>query len=410
MPKATKDQKIEQLLMRAVDTVIERDHLEKALRGSKKLRVKHGIDPTGKFIHIGRAMVLWKLREFQELGHKVIIIIGDFTAQIGDPSDKLEKRPFLTEAQVKENLKNYLAQIGKIVDLKKAEVKYNSAWLRKLNFREISQLAETFSVQQMIERENFKQRWDKHQEISLREFMYPLMQGYDSVAIEADIELGGTDQLFNIMAGRTIQKFYGQKPQDVMTMKMLYGLDGRKMSTSWGNVINTIDSPDEQYGKLMSMHDEQIIPYFEFATDVPLEKIGEYKTALTAGENPKTLKEKLAFEIVQRYHGTKNAELAAKKFETVFTKKDITGTTEYVSWKSLGFKNGTELAKIVAKIGQVKKLSSCDSTSKAWRIITQGGVDIDGVPHKDPKEKPAFDDLKGKVMRIGKHSIFRFKE
>ena len=183
---------ITHLLTRNVDTVIEREHLKKALESGKKLRIKHGVDPTGEHIHIGRAIVLWKLKEFQELGHKIILIIGDFTAQIGDPSDKLEKRPFLTKTQIKQNLENYLPQIGKILDIKKTEVRYNSEWLGKLNFQEISELADHFTLQQMIERNNFKERWNKHEPISVRETLYPLMQGYDSVAIKADIELGAT--------------------------------------------------------------------------------------------------------------------------------------------------------------------------------------------------------------------------
>ena len=182
--------------------------------------------------------MFWKLKEFQDLGHTIVLIIGDFTAQVGDPSDKLEKRPFLTAAQVKKNLKNYLPQIGKIIDLKKTEVRYNSEWLKALNFQEISELAEAFTVQQMVRGRNFKDRWDAHKEISVREFLYPLMQGYDSVAIKADVELGGDDQLFNLLAGRKIQERYKQKPQDILINKMLLGTDGRKMSTSWGNVIN----------------------------------------------------------------------------------------------------------------------------------------------------------------------------
>src|SRR3989344_1138594 len=254
--------KIRHLLARNVEQVIDRAHLEKTLKSGKKLRIKLGIDPTGEKIHIGRAIVLWKLREFQELGHQVVLIIGDFTAQIGDPSDKLSKRPMLSREQVEKNMRDYLSQIGKILDLHKTETRYNSKWLDKLNFRETAELAESFSVQQMLHRRNFQERWKEGQDISLREFLYPIIQGYDSVAIKADVELGGTDQLFNLMAGREVQKQCGQKPQDVMTVGMLSGTDGRKMSTSWGNVINIVDPADEQFGKIMSMPDKMIQDYF----------------------------------------------------------------------------------------------------------------------------------------------------
>ena len=199
-----KEKAIESLLTRNIEAIIDKKHLEQALLSGKKLRIKHGIDPTGDKIHIGRAVVLWKLKELQDLGHKIVLVIGDFTAQIGDPSDKLEKRPFLSPAQIEKNLKNYKVQIGKIIDIKKAEIHLNSKWLSKLNFREISELADLFSVAQMIERRNFKERWERHQEIGLREFMYPLMQGYDSVAVKADVELGGSDQLFNLLAHELI--------------------------------------------------------------------------------------------------------------------------------------------------------------------------------------------------------------
>jgi len=317
------EEKISALLSRNVEDVIDRKHLENALRSGKKLRVKLGIDPTGDKIHIGRAVALWKLREFQDLGHAAVLIVGDFTAQIGDPSDKLEKRPFLSKEEVKKNLEHYLDQIGKILDLKKAEVRYNSEWLAKLNLREISELAEIFTFQQIIERRNFRDRLEKHQEISYREGLYPLMQGYDSVVVKADVELGGTDQLFNLLAGRKIQEHYGEHAQDVMTTKMIVGLDGRKMSTSWGNVININDAPDEQFGKVMSLRDELIIPYFEAVTDAPLAEVASIKKELKKGANPKETKEKLACRIVERYHGAEEAAAAQEKFEKLFSKKEI---------------------------------------------------------------------------------------
>ena len=246
-----------------------------------------------------------------------------FTAQVGDPSDKLEKRPFLSKAQIDKNLKNYLPQIGKILDIKKTEVRYNSEWLAKLNFRETAELAESFTVQQMIRRRNFKDRLERDEDISLRETMYPLMQGYDSVVVKADVELGGSDQLFNLLAGRKIQERYGQKPQDIMTTKMLLGLDGRKMSTSWGNVINITDSADEQFGKVMSMHDDQILNYFGLATDITPAEGKNIEDELERGANPKHIKERLAFSIVARYHGESAAHKAQEKWGKLFSKKEV---------------------------------------------------------------------------------------
>src|SRR3989344_7033817 len=237
--------KIQHLLNRGVEEIFVRENLEKKLASRKPLRIKLGFDPTGPRIHIGRAIILRKLREFQDLGHIAVFVVGDFTARIGDPSDKLQKRPKLTVSEIKRNLMTYREQVGKILDLRKAEFHYNSKWLSVLKFEEITELAESFSVQQMSSRRNFKERTERGEEISLREFLYPLMQGYDSVAVSSDIEIGGFDQLFNLKAGRTVQKRYSQKEQDIMTTSMLLGTDGRKMSSSWGNVISLLDNKEE---------------------------------------------------------------------------------------------------------------------------------------------------------------------
>jgi len=390
-----REERIEALLARNVEEVIEKDHLRKALFSGKKLRIKFGIDPTGAKIHIGRAVALWKLREFQDLGHKIVLIIGDFTAQIGDPSDKLEKRPFLSKEQVKANLKLYLAQIGKILDLKKTEVQYNSKWLAKLNFREISELAEMFSFQQILERRNFRDRWERHQEISFREGLYPLMQGYDSVAVKADVELGGTDQLFNLMAGRKMQERYGQKPQDVMTTKMIVGLDGRKMSTSWGNVINIIDEPDEQFGKIMSLRDELIAEYFEAATGLSNEEISKIKDELARALNPKALKERLAFEVVKRYYDEKTARAAKEHFAKLFSKNEIPEDIPELKLK----KSAQSVVDLVIASRVVL------SRGEARRLIEQGGFDINGMVHKDPKEEIVPHN--GMVLKVGKRHFFR---
>lgn len=398
MPKKTIDlNKIEQVLERNVEQAIDKDHLRELLLSGKKLRVKLGIDPTGTKIHIGRAVALWKLRQFQELGHKVVLIIGDFTAQVGDPSDKLSKRPFLTKEQVKKNLKNYLPQIGKIIDLKKTEVRYNSEWLAKLNFREISELAEIFTVRQMIERENFSNRWEKHEEISLREFMYPLMQGFDSVAVKADVELGGSDQLFNLMAGRKIQERYGQKPQDVMTMSMLSGLDGRKMSTSWGNVINITDEPDEMFGKVMSMHDAEIGNYFRQATGLDEFAISKYELDLKNGKNPKDVKLVLAHAIVERYNGDKVAEKAQAKWEAIFSKKEV-AREDIPELQAKGKLSAQEL---------VAKSEVTKSKSEAWRLVEQGGLSVNDRVIKNPKEEIELEG--GEIVRVGKKRYFRIR-
>lgn len=386
---------VERVLTRNVEEVIDEGHLRVALLSGRKLRVKLGIDPTGDKIHIGRAVLLWKLREFQDLGHTVVLIIGDFTAQVGDPSDKMEKRPFLSPAQVKKNLKNYLAQIGRIIDLKKTEIRYNSEWLAKLNFQEVSQLAENFTIQQMVERRNFKDRWDAHKEISMRELLYPLMQGYDSVAIKADVELGGTDQLFNLLAGRKIQERYGQKSQDVMTNKMLMGTDGRKMSTSWGNVINIIDSAEDQFGKVMSVHDDQIANYFHLATDVPEAEIKKHIDGIKGGDNPKKVKEILAFEVVKRYHGEKKARVAAENFTKTFSRRE---TPDVIP--ALKIASGTILpVDLIIASGVFK------SRGEARRLIEQGGFDVDNHPCRDPQSPLVLKG--GEVIKVGKKRFFK---
>ena len=392
-----KEEAIQNLLSRNVEEVIEKNHLTAALSGKKKLRVKHGIDPTGEHIHLGRAISLWKLKEFQELGHKIVLIIGDFTAQIGDPSDKLGKRPVLTATQIKKNLINYLPQIGKILDIKKCEVRYNSEWLAKLKPQEIVKLARIFTAQQMIERRNFSERWNKHEEIGLDEFIYPLMQGYDSVAAKADVEIGGTDQLFNLLAGRKIQERYGQKPQDILMVQMLSGTDGRKMSTSWGNVINIADSPTEQYGKILSAHDEYILEYFRLATNLEENEIENLRTQLTRGENPKIIKERLAFEIASRYHGKVKAEKARENFDALFSKHEIPGgIPEFrVGKKELPL---LELVLAAGKLG---------SKGEARRLIEQGGVDINGETKKNPNEILSLSN--GDTLKIGKKTFLRLR-
>jgi tyrosyl-tRNA synthetase len=320
----------------------------------------------------------------------VVLVIGGFTAQIGDPSDKLSKRPMLTEAKVKENMASYKQQLGKILDLKKVEFKNNNSWLRRLTFKEIANLAESFSVLQMLERRNFKDRFERHEEISLREFLYPLMQGYDSVAIKADVELGGTDQLFNLMAGRAIQKYYGKKEQDILVNEMLEGTDGRKMSTSWGNVINISDEPDDMYGKVMSVEDKLISKYFLLCTDIPEEEIKQMEIA----DNPRNSKAKLAYEIVKIYHGEESAKAAEVNFNKVFRDKEIPEDVEI-------FKSA------LLEISLVDLIVSSEmafSRSEARRLIEQGGVYIGQIKHGDPRESIRIP-AEGFVLQVGKRKF-----
>ncbi len=385
----TDERKIERVLTRGVTEIIDREHLKKALLSGKQLRIKLGFDPTGSNIHIGRAIVLRKLREFQELGHKVVFIVGDFTAMIGDPSDKLSKRPMLTAKDIALNLKNYKQQVGKIIDLGKAEFKYNSKWLSKLTFAEIVQLAETFSVNQMLARRNFSERFKKGEEISLREFMYPLMQGYDSVAVKSDVELGGFDQLFNVKAGRIIQRHYGQPEQDILTTEMLEGTDGRKMSTSWGNVINITDAPNDMFGKVMSVRDDLVEKYFKLCTSL------EDADIAAIPKNPKEKKMRLAVEITTLYHGAKAAEAAKQNFIEVFSNKGVPKDIPTVTVES----HGLTLVELLIEADLVT------SKSEARRLIEQGGVKINEIKKTNPTETIAIED--GMIVQVGPRRFVR---
>lgn len=370
----TDSKKIKELLSRGVEEIIDRHNLEKKLTSGQELRIKLGIDPTSANIHVGRSVPLLKLRDFQELGHKVVFIIGDFTGVIGDTSDKESERPMLTPEKIKENLKNYIAQAEKILDIKKCEVRYNSEWLKKLNYHEIGEQADVFSLNEFISRENIKKRLDAGKRISLRELLYPLMQGYDSVAIKADVEIGGTDQRFNLLAGRELQRAFKQAPQDIITNPLIEGLDGRKMSSSWGNVINLFDEANDMFGKVMSLKDELIIKYFILTTRTPLVDIEKYQTELAAGGNPRDYKLKLAFELVRFYHSEEEAQKAQEYFISTFSKKEI--PEEVSELKPTSYDIITVL--IEAKMVGTK--------SDAKRLIDQKGVKIGERVIADIKE------------------------
>ena len=393
--------KIEDILSRAVEDIIVKEDLKEKLLSGKKLRIKFGIDPTGPSIHLGRAVPLWKLRAFQDLGHQIVLIIGDFTATIGDPSDKLEKRPMLDKKTIEKNMKEYKKIIGKIINIKKAEFTYNSSWLKKLNFAEISQLAESFSVQQMSSRRNFKDRIDKGVDISLREFLYPLMQGYDSVAVKADVELGGFDQLFNLKAGRVIQKHYGQREQDVRTTAMLEGTDGRKMSTSWGNVILITDTAADMFGKIMSLHDDLIGKYLLLTTDTSTTEIEKIKAEIAAGANPRDAKVLLGKKVVARYYGEKEAEAAYEAFINTFQKKEIPDDIEVVKMET-----GEKLGDILVRAKVV------ESKSEFRRLVEQGGVHkLTGVESNEKGEGEKVEDqfvvAEAGTYKIGKRRFIK---
>ncbi len=373
--------------MRGVDEVIVKADLEKKLKSGKPLRVKLGIDPTSPNIHIGRSIPLLKMRDFQELGHQLVFIVGDATGVIGDTSDKDSERPMLAQKQVEENMKNYVAQAGKIIDIKKCEVRYNSEWLNKLGHKEIGAQAEQFSLHEFNARENIKRRLDSGTRVSLREILYPLMQGYDSVAVKADVELGGTDQRFNLLAGRTLQEFYKQPPQNIVMGPILEGIDGRKMSSSWGNTINVTDEPNEIFGKIMTIPDDLIIKYFTLVTRVSPVTINKYERDMQRGENPRNIKIKLAVELVRFYHSEKVATEAEQYFIDTFKNKEI--PNDIPAFKPSAYDIVTVL--VESKI--------CSSKAEARRAIEQGGVKINDIKINSFETKVKLDDVVQKGKR-----------
>jgi len=313
-----------ELLTRGVEEVIGVEVLRKRLENNEKLTIKLGIDPTSPNLHLGRSIPLLKLRDFQTLGHKIVFIVGDFTGVIGDTSDKESERPMIAKEIIEQNKKTYFEQVGKLIDLDKTELRYNSEWLGKLTYSEIGEHADQFSVADFIARDNIKKRLDLGKRVSLREVLYPLMQGYDSVAIKADVEIGGTDQRFNLLAGRSLQTHFGQNPQSILTNPLILGLDGRKMSSSWGNTINLKDEPFDMYGKVMSLRDDLVITYFTLCTRVPMSEVEKMREGLAeATFHPKDAKMKLATAIVTLYHGQEKASEAERHFVEVFQKKEI---------------------------------------------------------------------------------------
>jgi tyrosyl-tRNA synthetase len=368
--------KIDRLLNRGVEMVYPtKDALRTPLLSGKRLRLYVGVDPTAPTLHIGHALQMKKLREFQDLGHEVILLIGSFTAMIGDPTDKLAARQQLTAEQVLANAKTYKKQVGKMLKFtgdNPVKIMFNHKWLAKMTFEQVMKLASHFTVQQMSERDMFAKRLADGKPVYLHEFMYPLMQGYDSVAMDVDVEIGGNDQTFNMLAGRTLMKEMRHKEKMVVALKLLTNDEGKKMSKSEGGVIAITDTPEDMYGKIMSMSDSMILPYFEIVTDVPMEDISGMKLQLQAGANPRDLKMKLAAEVVTMFHNQAAAKRATKHFTTVFQQHEKpTDIPEH------------KLSSAVNILDILVDTKLATSRSEARQLIAGGGVRLDDVAVTD---------------------------
>ena len=360
-----------------------RERLGKALREKRPLRVKLGLDPSSPSIHLGHTVVLGKLRRFQELGHTPIFLVGDFTARIGDPSGKKKTRPALSAEEVQENAKTYVEQAAKILDVERAEVRYNGEWMEQLTPADFIRLCSHGTVARLLERDDFAKRYAAGEPIAVHEFLYPFVQAYDSVALEADVELGGTDQTFNLLMGRELQRDYGQPPQAVITHPLLVGTDGvDKMSKSLGNAIGVTDAPEEIYGKVMSVSDALMLDYAEGLSFGAWEDLAETRTALAAGQgDPMAFKQELASRLVARFHGDAAAQQAAEHFRRVVQEKSA--PDEIPEVEVPGGAEGAGLLDTLAKAGLAP------SNSEARRLVTQGAVSIDGEKVADPKHRLA---------------------
>lgn len=389
------------ILRRGTAEIISEEELAKKLAASLKkgepLRVKLGTDPSAPDIHLGHAVVYRKLKQFQDLGHQVLFLIGDFTGKIGDPSGKNVTRPPLTTEQVEANARTYAEQIFKIMDPERTQIVFNSHWLGKMSFEDVIRLASRYTVARMLERDDFANRYHSGRPIGIHEFFYPLMQGYDSVELKADVELGGTDQKFNLLVGRDLQREFGQEPQVAIMMPLLVGTDGvNKMSKSLGNYIGISEAPSEIYGKVMSIPDELMPTYFELATDLPLSEIEQFMKDLEADRvHPRDLKRKLAREIVTLYHGWQEAKGAEEEFDRVFRQGELPDDIPSFRLEAEDYKEGKVwIVKLLERTGLVQ------SRGEARRLITSGAVRIDNVKKTDPdlELKPQV----GMVVQIGK--------
>lgn len=369
------------LLTRGTQDVIKLEELEKKLKKGKPLQIKAGFDPTAPDLHIGHTVLINKMRQFQMLGHDVTFLIGDFTGMIGDPTGKSDTRKILTREQVNENAETYQQQIFKILDKDKTKIAFNSTWMNKLGAAGMIDLASRYTVARMLERDDFSKRFASQQSIAIHEFMYPLVQGYDSVAMKTDVELGGTDQTFNLLMGRTLQGQFGQEPQVVMTMPLLEGLDGvQKMSKSLGNYIGIEDEPKDMFGKIMSISDELMWRYFDLLSFKSNSEIATFKQEMKDGKNPRDIKFILGLEIVERFHGKQAAEGALQGFKNQFQKGAIPDDIPEITIDSL--ENGE-----IGLALLLKNAGLCVSTSDAMRMVKQNAVSINGEKVSNPKQQ-----------------------
>jgi tyrosyl-tRNA synthetase len=386
------------IIKRGCDELLVETELVEKLKSGRPLRVKAGFDPTAPDLHIGHTVLINKLRQLQELGHHVIFLIGDFTGMIGDPTGKNATRPPLTREEVAANAKTYTGQVFKILDQAKTEIAFNSAWMDKLTSAEMIKLAATHTVARMLERDDFGKRYKSNQPIAIHEFLYPLVQGYDSVALKADLELGGTDQKFNLLMGRELQKHYGQSPQCILTMPLLEGLDGvNKMSKSLGNYVGITDAPNDMFGKLMSISDDLMWRYIELLSFEPLATIRQWKKEATEGRNPRDIKVTFAREIVARFHSEAAAAGALADFEARFKQGDIPADIPEVTLAAGA--DGMAIGNLLKAAGLTA------STSEALRMIAQGGVKLDGEKVSDKAMKLAAGNTI--VVQVGKRKFAR---
>ena len=388
------------LLLRGVEEVIPKEEFHKKLDKKRPLRIKLGFDPTAPDLHLGHTVILNKLKLFQDLGHQVIFLIGDFTGLVGDPSGVNETRPVLSEKEIKKNAKTYERQVFKILDKKKTEIRFNSEWMNKFSPEEFIRLSSVQTVARMLERDDFHKRYTSQKPISIHEFLYPLLQGYDSVALNSDVELGGTDQKFNLLLGREVQKFYGKEPQVIFTLPLLEGLDGdKKMSKSLGNYIAIEDSQNEIFGKIMSISDELMWRYFELLSFKKQEEINKLKKSQKEGLNPRDIKFLLAEEIVDRFHGEGFGNKAKEEFKSRFQQGNSPSEIKEIEIKLM--EKDISLPKILKEAGMVS------STSEALRLIKQGGVRIEGEKILDSKYK--INQNSSLLYQVGKRKFFRIK-
>ncbi|MHB0992701.1 MAG: tyrosine--tRNA ligase [Burkholderiales bacterium] len=387
-----------QVVKRGCDELIVEKELADKLATGKKLRIKAGFDPTAPDLHLGHTVLLNKMRQLQDLGHHALFLVGDFTGMIGDPTGKNSTRPPLTREQVADNAKSYTEQVFKILDPERTEVVFNSTWMDQLGSAGMIKLAATHTVARMLERDDFSKRYKNNQPIAIHEFLYPLVQGYDSVALQADLELGGTDQKFNLLMGRELQKHYGQTPQCILTLPLLEGLDGvNKMSKSLGNYIGITEPPTEIFGKIMSVSDELMWRYIELLSSASLTRIAEWKDQVAAGTNPRDIKVRFAQEIVTRFHSAAAATAALEDFESRFRQGGIPDDLPLMTLAAVN--GGLPVAQLLKQAGL------CSSTSEALRMIDQGGVKIGGDKVGDKGLfVPAGEEM---VVQVGKRKYAR---